>query len=279
MKCPECNETVIYDEASDTYYCENCKALYDYDDIMEPNQISILFISFLMWIPILNLLFLKIFKNRPREEQQTYTNIVLSSVMLYLVLALISTLVLRVIVNKLDTRYQKTFDETTTSLIEMFDNYDVSHTLPEPIQPIPEETSIDEIEEDVVLEYSKDLLEVFNGCTINGDSVLYLIDNYTNYGYLVQTTSMRRKNMSFQYFYNVGHLFAESEFDELLNLANIECSIYTGSFQMQDDIIGTDALRDDSKVSKIYGASRYSVNVLYDLDGNVTGLAFIELED
>lgn len=283
MKCPKCKETVMFDDASGTYYCEQCSIIYDKEELENKPQIPVLFLSFLMWIPIVNLIVISCIEKSNSENKKTYYNIFLSSIMLNMLLLVLAGLGYRwytdtrirfarqTLTSAMDT-IEKADGENIIDVSDMLVKVKVSR---EALEKAKEETEKQKQLEAETL--SKELLSIINGGYITGEQVRFIMKQYPNYGYLLQTDELKLKFQNVNIYLNVGRNIKECNSSKEDKYRLIDCSMYD-TFTLLYSTTDYEQLDTKNTIYYIYDSEMFKVQLLYDKGNNVVGLSFTELE-
>lgn len=278
MKCPKCKDSIMLDEFTEQYYCEECGILYDREELEAKVTVPILLLSFLMWIPILNFLLLGAIEKSKPEDKKAYYSIFLSSMLLNMVLFLIGGLTFKAYKEtELRLAKQTLYNASKTLLLdessveEMYDIRDIEDirlSLAESIQ----------LEEDKKRNESKlfsdDLITVIDGANVTGEHVRYLINRYPDYAYLLQTKALRSKNQNINIYLNIGRYIREAESG---SVRTIDCSLQD-KFTLLTQSTGYEILDDSETIYYIYDTEMFRVGFIYDTNDKIIGMSFSELE-
>lgn len=277
MKCPKCTNNIELDEMSNQYYCEDCNILYDREDLETRVTIPILFLSFLMWIPIVNILITKLIDKRPFEERKVYYNIFLSSLLLHMLLLGLFAFgfkwyketEIRFARQTLQEAAEVLLDEAT--IVEESRIPDILEIRQNIISQVEQKNLEKEKNNDI---FSTEMITVLNGAIISGEHVRYLVERYPNYGYLIQTKSLRAKNQNINIYFNVGRYIKECEGDDI---RTIDCSLYD-TFSIDIQSTGYEMLDEKKTIYYIYNTEMFRVQYILNSNEEIIGMSFSELE-
>lgn len=278
MKCPKCKDSIILDEITEQYYCEECGILYDREELESKVTVPVLMLSFLMWIPILNLMLFGVIEKSKPDNKKAYYSIFLSSILLHMVLLLVGGITFKAYKDtELRLAKQTLYNASKTLLLddssieEMYDIRDIEDirlSLSESIQ----------LEEDKKRNESKifneDLITVVNGANVTGEHVRYLINRYPDYAYLLQTKALRSKYQNINIYINIGRYIREATGD---SVRTIDCSLQD-KFTLLTQSTGYEILDDSKTIYYIYDTEMFRVGFIYDTDDKIIGMSFSELE-
>lgn len=266
---------MILDEESNSYFCETCNIIYSEEELNKPENVKIFLLCFFMWVPIVNLILLGVYKDKSKEENTIYTNVAVASLFFQCIVGIGIVLFL----------YINNTTSITKFMVEarrIGENNIYVSSIAERLPVIPDFEIVEPgeyVPEEVKNVYEEEVLHILDNSIITGDKVKELIYKYDEYGYLLQTTSIRTKYTSMNYYVNVGKLFRECEYDEVIDYANVSASLEdTFTLNKRKDV-GLAHIDDKTRTSCIYESERFLVNVLHDKDGECVGLAFTELEE
>lgn len=276
MKCPRCHEHILLDEVSDTYYCETCNRLYSAEELETNTSVKLFVISFFMWIPLINVLFINLLKKRPYEEQQVYLNVFLTAMFSHIVVLALGALLFvkyRVVVTDQFLVESRRNIESTYPVIKDISKWEYIPRVEKPKEPTerPQEIRI--------MSFTDDAIELLDGATLNGSKVISIIEDYPEYTYLLQTTSVRTKYQSLDYYLNLGYLLREAEYDDITQYGFVDMDISGPLTPNKSVIIPSDMIHDKRLIYYIYGTEKFAVNILRGNAGGVIGLAFTEQEE
>jgi hypothetical protein len=274
-KCIKCGEHLILDEESNSYYCEQCNRIYSEEELKKPDDAKVLFLCFVMWIPIVNLFMIPLIQNKPREEKIAYSNVAIVSIFTQVLIGFVLVILLYHSNSSSISSFIAESRRVAENSIYTSNIGDSIPQLPEPEFVVPDEY----VEEETVSSYSEELLYILDNSTITGDKVRELINAYPTYGYLLQTTSVRTKYETMNYYINVGLLIKECEYDSVIDYSYITASLTDYFTLNKNKVVGLGNLEDSGKTSYIYDSQRFLVNALYSRNGDCIGLAFTELEE
>lgn len=283
MKCPKCKETMIFDTVSDTYYCEQCSVLYDKEELENKPKGKILFLSLLMWIPLVNIVLITLIEKSDIEDRNVYYNVFLSSLMLHMVLFMLAGFSYKWYVDTkvrfarqtLESAFDTIAKEDDISVVN-FENM-VDFSIDKKTKIIENAENSKEKKDIINQRYSDEFLSIINNSFISGENVRYLMEQYPNYGYLLQTNSLKQKHQNVNIYLNVGRFIKGTSTSQDKQYRIIDCSTYEEFVLLHDSIKYTD-LKTESTVYYIYDTEMFKVQLLYDKDRNVVGLSFTELE-
>lgn len=283
MKCPKCKETIIFDDASDTYYCEQCGIIYDREELENKPKIKVLLLSFLLWIPIVNWIIIACIEKSSSEDKKTYYNVFLSSIMMNMLILVLAGFTYKWYV---DTRIRFARQTLTSAMdiIEKTDGknvIDISEVIPKVETSKAKITSVrKQLEEQAQLEaemFSDDFLSIINGGYITGEQVRFIMEQYPSYGYLLQTDELKLKYQNVNLYLNVGRNIKECGSTSEDKYRLIDCSMYD-TFTLLYSTTEYNKLDTKNTIYYIYDSEMFKVQLLYDKDKNIVGLSFTELE-
>ena len=275
--CPKCKQHVILDDVSNSYYCETCNVLYSEEDLDVKRQVSISFMSFILWIPILNILLLPLLKNRPDDEQSVYMNVALASMLNHLCIIVVVTLLVVNYRDNVTMNFIKEARQSSEESLIVNEVYNKLKTLPE--QPsLPE---IHEPEETRTLSdaYPEELVEFLSGSKISGEKVRDVMSTYSNYGYLIQTLSAKQKFTKATLYFNYGRELSQCSESEGKGYMYYEGPLQDTYFSFRGNKFTDIDIEDNRTIFYIYDTEYFLVQILYNSQNEVIGMAFIEQED
>lgn len=278
MKCPKCDETMIYDEITDQYYCDICSILYDADELNQKVTVPILFLSFFMWIPILNFILLPIINRKPVEDRKAYYSIFLSSLLLQMILLVCFTFTFKWCKDTEIKFARQTLKQAKEVLLDN-DICTVDFQYPEMVYVRDEireygEQQVAEMEQQK-LTYQPELIEVLDGSYISGENLRYIIERYNNnYSYLLQTKSLRTKEQNINIYLNIGRYLMEAEGEEN---KLIDCSLHDTFTQLATSS-SYDIIDADRTIYYVYNTEMFRVDFIRNKRGDIIGMSFTELE-
>ena len=278
MKCPKCKDTIMLDELTEQYYCENCGILYDKEELETKVTVPVLFLSFFMWIPILNFVLLRFVEKSKLEDRKAYYSIFLSSLLLNIFLFIIGGLGFKLFkTTELKLSRQTLYNASNTLLVdkseveEMYDIRDI-------IDIRNDISELIELEKDKERNRQKmfddELVTVINGANISGEHVRYLISRYPDYAYFLQTKALRSKNQNINIYLNVGRFVKEAENS---NIRTIDCSLQD-RFTLLTQSTEYDLLDDSGTIYYVYDTEMFKVGFIYDTNDKIIGMSFSEME-
>jgi len=275
--CPKCKEHIIFDDVSQTYYCENCNRVYNEDELDVDRQISISALSFVLWIPIINLLILPLTKNRPKDEQTVYTNVALASMLNHFCIVVLIMVLLMNYRDNSNMQFIKEARRSTESTLVVNNIYDkltkipAAPTLPKVHEPEETRTLADD--------YTEEVLDVLDGSKVSGEKVREIMQKYSNYGYLIQTLSAKQKFTEATLYMNYGREIVQCEQSEGGQFLMYKGTIQDNVFTLKPNSFAELDINDSRTIFYIYDTEYFLVKLLYDAQHNVVGMAFIEQED
>lgn len=283
MKCPKCKETMILDTVSDTYYCEQCSVLYDKEELENKPEGKILFLSLLLWIPIFNMVILNLIERSNSKNKNVYYNVFLSSLMFHMVLFVLAGFgykwytdtKVRFARQTLESAFDTIAKEDNISVVD-FENM-VNFAIDKKTKIIENAENSKEKKDIINQKYSDEFVSIIDNSFISGENVRYLMEQYPNYGYLLQTVSLRQKHQNVNVYLNVGRFIKGTSTNQDKQYRVIDCSTYEEFVLLHDSVKYTD-LKTESTIYHIYNTEMFKVQLLYDKDRNVVGLSFTELE-
>ncbi len=272
MKCPKCGNELQHDEESKTFYCDACNHLYSEDEIINPVA-ELYKLTPLMSIPFLNLFLLKYAKNS--DEHKVYSNIVISSM---LMLFIYGFAFVAILYTAKDTTIENFIVEARQYLESTVGIYD-----PRGLEPIVYEFKDAEIgekptEEEEIFELNDEVVRLLAGSAVTGETLKHIVNQYPAYSYLVQTLSTAQKYQDMSCYFCVGHAIREANNDGEFTTMTVYIGDLEGTFTQLAEVIDPAILEEEGTIMYIYESQRFSVTPIYDRQGRVTGLAFVELE-
>lgn len=272
MRCPKCDSELQFDGESKTFYCEECNRLFSEEEIViQPTELCKL--TPLMSIPIVNLFLLKYAKND--DERKVYSNIIISSMLLGLVYCGIFVVILYSMKSTTIGTFRveaRKYLETTIA------EYDPRGLKPEVYEFKNADVGDKPAEEEQVYELNDEVVRLLTKSAVTGDTLKHIVNQYPAYSYLVQTLSCAQKYQDMSCYFCVGHAIREANKSSDTSSMTLYVGDLEGSFTQLAEVIDSSILESEKTIMYIYESQRFSVTPIYDRQGRVTGLAFVELE-
>lgn len=272
MNCPKCYSEMPLDETSRTYYCEECNHIYSEDEIVIQNA-ELYKLTAFMSIPFLNLFLLKYAKSN--DERKVYSNIIISNLLISLIYL---TIFLCIIYTMKSTTIDSFRIEARQYLETTISGYD-----PRGMKPIVyefDDVKIGEppVEEEQAYELNDEVVRLLTNSAVTGSTLKHIIHQYPAYSYLVQTLSCAQKYQDMNYYFCVGHTIREANKGSETSSVTFYIGDLDVTFTQLAEIIDPVILESEKTIMYIYESQRFSVTPIYDRQGRVVGLAFVELE-
>jgi hypothetical protein len=268
----------MLDELTEQYYCEECGILYDREELETKVTVPILFLSFFMWIPILNLVLIRFIEKSKPEDKKAYYSIFLSSMLLNILLFMVGGIVFKSYkAAELKLARQTLYNASKTLLVdgssieEMYDIRDIEDIRLSISDSIQQEKDKERNKQKL---FDDELVTVINGANVSGEHVRYLINRYPDYAYLLQTKALRSKNQNINIYLNVGRFIREAESG---SVRTIDCSLQD-KFTLLTQSTGYELLDDNGTIYYIYDTEMFRVGFIYDTNDKIIGMSFSELE-
>lgn len=277
MKCPKCGNMMELDALTNQYFCEECCKLYDAEEVEGHVTVPVLFLSFLMWIPILNFIVTRFIDKAPAEDRKAYYSILLSSLMMHACLLLIGCYIfvwyrdteIRFARQTLQQANEVLFDE---EFGEVEWKYPELTVMKDEIKQYAEEQK--KLQEMNELIYTDELIESLDGSYVSGETLRYLINRYKEYTYLLQTKSLRTKHNNINVYLNIGRYLREADGEEH---KIIDCSLHDTFTQLLSSA-EYDAIDAKNTIYYVYDTEMFRVDFIYNKRDEIIGMSFTELE-
>lgn len=272
MKCPVCSKDMVFDGELKTFYCDDCNHLYSEDEVVIQDT-ELYKLTPFMSIPFVNLMLLKYARNR--DERRVYNNIIISNMLMTLVYCFIIIGVLYVAKGSTLINFRVEARQYLETTIKSYD--------PRGLQPIVYDFKNVAIgnkpeEGEQLYELNDEVVRLLTNSSVTGDTLKHIVDQYPAYSYLVQTLSCAQKYQDKNYYFCVGHTIREANDNGGTSNTNFYIGDLDGTFTQLAEVIGSSILEDEKTIMYIYESQRFDITPIYDRQGKVIGLAFVELE-
>lgn len=272
MTCPKCNSELQHDEESKTYYCDSCNHLYSEDEIEKP-MVPLFRLTPFMSIPIINVFLMKCASSD--DERKVYSNIVISSLFVSLVYCSIFAAILYSVKSTTIDGFRVETRQYFESIVKEFD--------PRGLKPRVYEFEGAEVgdkptKEEQVYELNDEVVRLLTNSAVTGATLKHIVNQYPAYSYLVQTLSCAQKYQDMSYYFCVGHVVREANKNGVTSTMTSYTGDLEGTFTQLAEVVDPSVLEEERTIMYIYESQRFNVTPIHNRQGNVIGLAFVELE-